>query len=210
MHRQAIFRLVIVTLAGAHASPARAATVWNEAIEGDLSSNGLTPTPVAMSVGSNRVLGTTGDSGSGIDRDYFRFTVPTGATLTSILLLENTTVSGGASFIGIQAGAQVTVSPLGAGAEDLIALGHYGNDQIGTDLLPVIRIGSPVTLPAGTYSVWVQDTGGPASYGFDFQLTGGGASVPALSVGGLSALAVLLALVARLSWPRPRRRARNC
>jgi hypothetical protein len=40
----------------------------------------------------------------------------------------------------------------------LIAQGHYGNDQINTDLLPQIKLAStPIPLPSGTYSVWVQD-----------------------------------------------------
>jgi hypothetical protein len=151
---------------------ARAATVWNEAINGDFANNGLTPTAVTFAAGPgvNTVLGSTGNSGSGVDRDYFTFVVPSGTVLSALKLLNNTAVSGGVSFIGIQPGPQVTVSTSGAGAENLIALGHYGNDQIGQDILPSIRVGSG-PLPAGTYTAWVQDTGGPATYGFDFVIT---------------------------------------
>ncbi len=152
--------------------PAAAATVWDEALNGDLSNNGLSPTPVAMASGHNVVLGTTGNQGAGVDRDYFTFTVPAGNALTSLTLLPNTSVSGAVSFIAIQPGPQLTVTPTGGGVEKLIALGHYGNDQIGTDLLPSIAVGTyPGSLAAGTYSVWVQDTGGIATYGFDFVLT---------------------------------------
>jgi hypothetical protein len=124
-----------------------------------------------VSAGSNIILGSTGDSGAGVDRDYFSITVPTGMELTSILLLSNTSVSGSVSFIGIQAGPQVTVSPTGAGAENLIGLGHYGNDQVGTDLLPAIALSFTGSLHSGTYSFWVQETGGPAAYGFDAAIT---------------------------------------
>jgi len=150
---------------------ARAATAWDEATKGDLSNDGLSPTAVVVGLGSNRVLGTTGNSGQGIDRDYFKLTVPTGMALTSIQLLSNTAVSGGVSFIGMQAGPQLTVTPSGGGSENLIAWGHYGNDLIGTDLLPLIELTAAHPLPSGVYSVWVQDTGGPASYGFDFVLS---------------------------------------
>lgn len=185
---------------------AHAATVWDETAPGygDLANEGAAPTLVTMIAGSNVVKGHTGNSGDGVDRDYFKFTVPPGAKLTSIMLLGNTSVSGGVSFIGIQSGPQVTVTPSGGGVENLIALGHYGNDQIGTDLLPAIKIGMPVELSSGTYSVWVQDTGGPASYGFDFLITGG-VSVPTLPEWGMFLMAMLLMLIAACiskSWGR--------
>jgi hypothetical protein len=147
-------------------------------------------------MGANRILGSTGNGGQGVDRDYFRIIVPAGAALTSIMLLDNTSVSGGVSYIGIQAGPQVTVTTTGGGAENLIGSGHYGNDQIGADLLPSIKLGPPGPYAAGTYSVWVQDTGGPATYGFDFVIgpaAGGNARVPALPGWGMVLLAALLA-----------------
>ena len=147
------------------------AAAWNEAVNGDFSNNGLAPTAVAFANGVNTVLGTTGNAGQGVDRDYFTFVVPTGTNLTALRLLNNTTVSGSSSFIGIQAGSQVTVSPSGAGAENLIALGHYSNDQIGTNILPSILLSPTGTLPSGTYSVWVQELGGLVDYGFDFVIT---------------------------------------
>jgi hypothetical protein len=191
--------LLLGATAFGHPTAAFAATEWNEATAGDLSNDGLVPTPLTMAVGSNRVRGTTGNAGAGVDRDYFKFTVPPGAALSALQLLDDTNVSGGVSFIGLQAGPQVTVTPSGAGAENLIAFGHYGNDQIGGDLLPVIRVGTPIALPAGTYAVWVQDTGGPASYGFDFVITstGGGPRVPAASTWALGVLALLLLAAAR-------------
>jgi len=147
------------------------AAAWDEAVNGDFSNSGLAPTAVAFANGINTVLGTTGNAGQGVDRDYFTFVVPSGATLTALRLLSNTSVSGSSSFIGIQAGPQVTVSPSGAGAENLIALGHYSNDQIGTNILPSILLNPAGTLPSGTYSVWVQELGGVVGYGFDFVIT---------------------------------------
>lgn len=169
---------------------AQAGTAWDEAANGDLADNGLSPTSVAFAVGHNAVLGTTGNSGSGIDRDYFRFTVPVGARVTELWLLPNTGVSGGASFFGIQAGPQLTVTPSGGGIEAFYGFGHYDNSQVGSDILTAMVGTAKAPLPAGTYSVWVQDTGGLATYGLDFVIT---SSVPepasALSLGlGLLAL----------------------
>lgn len=188
----------VIAVACIWTSAARAAVVWDESANGDLSGNGLSPTPISVSLGANRILGTTGNSGQGVDRDYFRINVPPGAALTAIVLLDNTSVSGGVSYIGIQAGPQVTVTTTGGGAENLVGSGHYGNDQIGTDLLPSIKLGPPGPYAAGTYSVWVQDTGGPATYGFEIAISpvegsGGSVRVPALPGWGMGLLAALLA-----------------
>lgn len=163
--------VLVSALACAGAVSAQSSTVWDESLQGDLSSTGLQPTSLAMAAGANRILGVVGDGGLGVDRDYFSFTVPVGAVLSAVMLLNNTFVSGGASFIAIQAGPQVSVTPTGGGADALLGYGHYTTDQVNTDILPSIVFGPVSTLPSGVYSVWVQDTGGPAPYGFDFIMT---------------------------------------
>lgn len=76
--------------------------------------------------------------------------------------------------------------------EALLGFGHDGNDQIGTDMLPAIVFGYQGALPAGSYSVWVQETGGLVTYGFDVVTSAvpepGAAS---LLVAGLLAMAAL-------------------
>ncbi|HEY4369134.1 MAG TPA: hypothetical protein VGN07_18005 [Steroidobacteraceae bacterium] len=164
-------KLFSATVICSVAFAAHADMMWDEANNGDLSNDGLSPTPLAFTAGSNSIIGTAGDNGDGIvDRDYFTFTVPTGMRLTSIKLLDNTSVAGGASFIGLQAGPQMTVSPEGVGAENLLGYMHYSNDDIGTNLLPTI---APLlnSLPGGTYSAWVQEVDGLATYGFEFGVT---------------------------------------
>jgi hypothetical protein len=182
MNSQATRRFV-AACACAALVPAWAGTGWDESVSGDLSNNGLAPTPVAVALGSNVVTGFTGDAGAGIDRDYFSFTVPEGLTLTALTLLPVTSVSGGASFIAIQAGPQLTVTPTGGGVENLLGFAHYGTDLIGLDLLPVMAVKFTGALPSGTYSVWVQELGGTVPYGFDFVIS----SVPELPPAALLA-----------------------
>lgn len=161
---------VFVALACAASCAANAATLWNETSDGDFSNDGLTPTQLTLTAGLNTVLGTTGNSGNGVDRDYFSIVVPVGMQLTSIHVRPETNVSGGSSFFGLQIGPQLTAEPNGAGAEAMLGYTHYGNDVIGLDLLSLITPNPNLALFAGTYSVWVQETGGPASYGFDFEV----------------------------------------
>jgi len=158
-------------LAGCLASNAHASVVWDETTQGDLSNSGLTPTPLLLSLGINTVRGSTGNAGDG-ERDYFSFTVPTGATVTSILVRPESSVSGSSSFVAMQAGPQVTVMPTGVGIENLMGFLHYGNDRVGTDLLPDLAFAYRDTgLPSGIYSLWIQETGGVVPYGLDFEVT---------------------------------------
>jgi hypothetical protein len=64
----------------------------------------------------------------------------------------------------------------------LLMLNSGSNEIVGSG-------GTP--LQAGTYSVWVQDTGGPATYGFDFGVTSSVVPLPpALLLMGSSLLAL--------------------
>lgn len=189
-------RLAALLLALGFGAPGLAAVVWDEANNGDLSNDGLNPTTVGASLGSNIVNGSTGNPGTGVDRDYFRFTIPVGAALTSITIQPNTTVSGSSSFIGLQAGPQLTVTPAGVGVENLIGFSHYGNADVGVNLLPLLAASFISGLPSGTYSLWLQETGGPVDYGIDFGVT----AVP------LPAAAWLLMPGLLGLWARARRR----
>jgi hypothetical protein len=179
------------------AGPSVAAIVWDESINADLSNDGLNPTTLSVALGSNIVNGTTGDAGSGVDRDYFRFTIPVGALLTSITVQPNTTVSGSSSFIALQAGPQVTVTPSGTGVASLLGFSHYGSADIGNNLLPVLAASFLSGLPSGTYSLWLQETGGPVSYGIDFGVTAAAVPLPAAAWFMMAGLAGLFSRARR-------------
>jgi hypothetical protein len=159
----------------AGASPAAAAVAYDEGVSGDLSNNGLAPTPISVVLGSNIVSGTSGRDQAGVvDRDYFTFTLGANEFLSAINVLQGT-VPIGLSFIGVQTGNQVTVSPTTTTAAGLLGWTHYDAADVGTDILDDMGIaangstGFSGPLGPGTYSFWVQEASpGTATYAFDF------------------------------------------
>jgi hypothetical protein len=176
---------------------AQAATVWDEAVSGDLANVGTSPTALTLGLGTNTVSGTTGRIAGVVDRDYFSFTLPEGWQLDTLTVLPGSTFLGasGLSFIAVQAGPQVTVNPTSGSATGLLGWMHYGENDIGVDILQVMGFGPGASgfsgaLPAGSYSFWIQDTGtGTAAYNLAF----GVSAVPEpaaalLLLGGLAGL----------------------
>jgi hypothetical protein len=184
------------------AGAAQAAVAWDEAVNGDLSGDPFAPNVAGLGAGSNGLFGTTGRAGVGglVDRDYLSFTVPAGHVLAALNVLPGTTTVGGGSFIGLAAGGVVTTDPEGFSAEGLLGWTLYGPDQIGTSLLDAMSVpslgstGFEVPLPAGTYTVWIQETAvGTVNYALDLVV----AEVPEAPT-GLAMLAGLALLGAAL------------
>jgi hypothetical protein len=171
MKRALSAKVLCMALAFGIGPGAEAATIWNESTDGDLSNDRLVPSLLTLASGSNVVQGTVGDGGTGVDRDYFSITVPTGMVLTELTFTPLTSPSGDVSFIALEAGPQMTVTPLGQGLQDLLGFEHVGRDLIGFNQLPVLAPSLNGVLPSGIYSLWYQDTGGPAAYGIDFTVT---------------------------------------
>jgi hypothetical protein len=73
--------------------------------------------------------------------------------LGSITELPGTQVGGALSFIGMEAGPQVTVSPDATTAAGLLGWAHYGPADINTNILPAMGIpaegSSGFTAPLG-------------------------------------------------------------
>ena len=178
--RGLVSALVCVGVSAGVVTGAQAATAWDEAASGDLANLGTSPTLVSLGLGSNTLTGTTGRDGAGVvDRDYFTFTLADGWQLDSLMLLPGTTILGPSSlgFVAVQAGSQMTVDPTGGDPTNLLGWWHYSENDIDTDILPLIGLGGGAIgfagpLPAGIYTFWVQETAtGSAAYNFDFNVT---------------------------------------
>ncbi len=144
---------------------------WNEAVDGDLSDSGLAPSSLLLGAGSNPVRGAFGAP----DRDYLRVLVPDGFQLSALRYGAGNVLGGVRSFIGVQSGAQMTVLPDTESAAGLLGWTHYQEVAVGTDLLPAIGQGFGATgfvgtLPAGSYTFWIQDTSAEPQLAFSFDL----------------------------------------
>jgi hypothetical protein len=152
--------VAMVLLLAMMAVPAGAATVWNEGLNGDLSSNEAAPTSISFGVGSNQIIGSI--SGSPLDRDYITFTIAPGQTMAHLNLIafgpDNPAFtafnSGSTSFIpsgatngSFLSGIHITAADVGF---DLMAF--YDTRNVTTNSLP-----SP-SLGPGTYCWMIQQT----------------------------------------------------
>ena len=152
----------------------QAQTIWDESIHGDLSNNFASPSgPVNLSLGSNEIHGTT-ISG---DRDYITVVVPANHQLSQVFVDDVT--GDDRAFLAVQAGSQVTDPDGPNPAADLLGYTHIGSadGNVGTDVLDDMAVapgaqGFTPPLPAGTYSFWIQETGGVlVGYSIDLIVT---------------------------------------
>jgi hypothetical protein len=171
------------------AQSAAAATVWDEGVNGDLSSDRLAPTALSLSLGTNRIIGSV-TSG---ERDYFRFTVPVGAAFSQLNLAAYGTANLG--FLAIQTGTQITVDPAAPSAAPLLGYVHTSLGLVGSDILDDMGTGAGAIqftppLGPGDYSFWMQQTSAVlTSYTFDVLIVPE-PSVASLLATGLAALTI--------------------
>lgn len=206
----------------------QAAVVWDEASMGDLSDDNTDPTPVAFFVATpgnsevSTVIGETeGGAGDGIGiPDIFTFDIAAGNVLEKITLTE---YSGGdsAMFVAISRGNQFPSSfeEIATGNPDTsewlggVIVGDLNftlgnNDQI-LELLGanVTNAGTGFVPPLGpgSYSFYIQQTGPPNTYSFDF-LVADVTAVPEPS----TSFACGVMLVGGLAYRRVRKRRETC
>ncbi len=165
------------------------AVIWDESIHGDLSGNHLVPDTLSVSIGSNIIIGSTGD----YDRDYFHFSLAPGESLTAIVLLDYVSEDH-YSFLAVQEGTFITEDPVDPNVENLLGWTLFGPHLIGSDLLPLMgegmgAIGFVPPLTGSDYAFWLQQTGDHTDYVLDFQV------VPEPST--MAAVGLLLGLAIR-------------
>ncbi len=187
-----MLRLRTIALAGlvaaAFAHSATAASIWDESVNGDLSSDPGAPTVLALALGTNSITGTTQS-----DMDFFTVTVPDGASFAQLLLTSFESTDD-LAFLAIESGTVIT--DLGSPA-NLLGWLHPSAALVGADIFDDLALGAgalgfTAPLGPGTYTLWMQQTGPePVAYGIDLVVV----AVPeppvgALFVLGLGALAI--------------------
>ena len=150
----------IVLLLAAMAVPVNAAVIWNESVNGDLSSSEAAPTAISFGVGSNTILGSI--NGNPLDRDYITFTLAPGQTLSHLNLISFSPDN--IAFTAFNSGSTSFV-PSGATNGLFLSGIHITAADAGHDLMPFYDTRNVTTnsLPApslgpGTYCWMVQQT----------------------------------------------------
>lgn len=189
----AAFSLISVLTIAAAAS-AGPGFVYDEAVDGDLSDDWLSPTALpAFAQGLSVITMTVVDSNETFgDRDYFTITIPAGFQLNSLdLLLLDADGGDDIAFIGAQAGDQVTVDPLFPNPAPLLGFILTQQSDVGTDIQELLVGEANTPLGPGQYSFWVQQTGQDLttlSLGFNVGI------IPSPGTIGLAGLAAIGAL----------------
>jgi hypothetical protein len=180
----------ILALALLFPGAAAVAGSYSESVSGDLSGVRLEPTSFSLDTGLNSISGSTTQG----DLDYVTIFAP--ASITSFVLADYFSTND-ISFIAIQAGSTFTEPNQGANPENLLGWTHFGPGSVGAvgvDLLPIMggaipAIGFTGPLPAGFYTLWIQQTSAaPTDYTFNITVPEPG--TVALLVLGLGALAL--------------------
>ncbi|MCH2170445.1 PEP-CTERM sorting domain-containing protein [Myxococcota bacterium] len=146
---------------------ASAVVIWDEATDGSLSTDRFTPTDMGtLGTGSNDVIGSTV---SGISK-FFSITLGAGTQL-SALIVEDWDSLDDLGFLGVVTGTPFTVDPANPNVAELLGYAHYGELDVGQDILQTVGSGPGSQgfsgpLGEGTYSFWVRQ-GGPDAADWD-------------------------------------------
>jgi len=209
--KKSLFSVAVCALVAA--APAKA-TIYDEAVSGDLSNDKGAPTALTLTPGSNSVSGTVAGFpflGGTDPQDWVSFTIPTGFVMTSYVNAKYVSTDD-QGFTGFQFGSSFAgdefLAPNYAGYAHFgtAATNPDGNpvpaSTVGLDLLPLMAdpsfapgaTGFTPPLGAGTYTFLIQQ-GDPVTTGYEFDITvrsvpDPGSSLCLLGIGGLATLAL--------------------
>lgn len=180
----------IIALA-ACAGTAAASINYDETVDGDLSNNRFAPTNFVLSTGVSSFTMDVIDSDQPTgDLDYFSVTIGAGLSIDSIILTDSSNPAGGfdpIAFLALEVGPQVSVDPDAPDPTPLAGFFLSNPTLIGTEVLDDLTNGG-TSLGAGTYSLWIQQTGEDLTrISLDFNVVPAPGSVAALGCLGLLA-----------------------
>jgi len=206
--KRSLFSAAVCALLAA--TPAKA-TIYDEAVSGDLSNNQAAPTALTLTPGSNSIIGTVNGFPPGTDpQDWVSFTIPSGFVMTSYVNSKYGSADD-QGFTGFQSGSSFSGDPFVAGS--YAGYAHFGTDAtnplppsstVGVNLLPLMAnpsfsvgaTGFTRPLAAGTYTFLIQQ-GDPSTTSYQFDMNVRSVSVPEpgsslclLGMGGLAILAL--------------------
>ena len=152
-----------VTAALSLATSSQAATLWDEAIDGDLSSDGLAPTQLGELLPGSNILDATFNAGSeNPDPDYFTFVVPEGSVLSGIELLawETEPVFEDIAFFAVQSGPvfDFVVPEDRSNADGLLGWSHLRSTQVGTNkILTELSVSNESHVESGVAEFYAEE-----------------------------------------------------
>jgi hypothetical protein len=175
------------------AAPAKA-TIYNEAVSGDLSNNQAAPTALTLTPGLNSVIGTVDGFDNGDGQDWVSFTIPAGFVMASYVNAKYVSTDP-QGFTGFQFGSSFAGDPFSAGS--YAGYAHFGtaannpdmnptpSSTVGVNLLPLMAdpsfapgaTGFAPPLAAGTYTFLIQQ-GNPVTTDYQFNMNVRSVSAP--------------------------------
>jgi hypothetical protein len=209
--KKSLFSAAVCALLAA--APARA-TIYNEAVSGDLSNDKAAPTALTLTPGFNSVIGTVAgfpQFGGTDPQDWVSFTIPTGYVMISYVNAKYHSADD-QGFTGFQSGSSFGGDEFVAGS--YAGYAHFGTEAtnpdgnptssstVGVNLLPLMAdpsfapgtTGFTPPLAAGTYTFLIQQ-GDPSVTGYRFNMAvrsvpETGSSFCLLGIGCLAVLAL--------------------
>ena len=160
------------------------ASIYNEAVDGDLADIASGGTFFDLSVGVNTVTGElTENPAGGIEEDFVVFEIGAGEQLTSVVL-TSVVFSGGNFSTGFRLYAD-----LGSGLEQ-IAPGSFDESNAGDDYLTIwdlSDVGGSAPLGPGTYGIALAEFTPGQQYSFDLTVVPAPGSAALLAAAGFAA-----------------------
>ena len=163
--------------------------VWDEDIDGSLSTERFMPTYFGtLDEGSNNLIC---DTQNGISK-FFSLTIGEGQELSAIIL-DDWISEDDLGFLGVVYGDVFWVDPANPNVTDLLGYVHHGETTVGQDILPAMGQGPGSqgfvgALGPGDYSFWIRQGGAQlTTQDLNFVVTPAPGAVALMGLAGVAA-----------------------